>query len=163
MEFIVTHTGLIFPEMSVLDNLCMTADHRLPEIWRRNSQRRMIRQEYIRLTEHDPFTRNVNELSREERTELVFMRIYMQRPEVLIIEQPFKGADAVLFVESVHAVLPVQAMASLMSRRSSSYVSQAGRSGLAAMIASVLRKRMPALLARIMPRSLKLSPTAMVS
>ena len=84
---------MIFSEMSVLDNLCMTADHRLPEIWRRNSQRRMIRQEYVRLTEHDPFTRNVNELSREERTELVYMRIYMQRPEVLIIEQPFKGAD----------------------------------------------------------------------
>lgn len=87
---------MVFREMSVIDNLCMTMDHRLPGIWLKRRQKNLIRKEYIRLTQHDPFERSVSALSAEELTELVYMRIYMQRPQVLIVEQPFKGADVTL-------------------------------------------------------------------
>ncbi len=46
---------------------------------------------------------------------------------------------------------------------SSLYSSNAGMVGLSALMESVLLNRKPALLALIMPRSLKLSPAAMVS
>ena len=51
----------------------------------------------------------------------------------------------------------------LIAANSSSYVSYAGISGYSALIASVLLNKNPALLAWIMPRSLWLSPLAMVS
>lgn len=50
-----------------------------------------------------------------------------------------------------------------IAANSSSYVSYAGISGYSALIASVLLNKNPALLAWIMPRSLWLSPLAMVS
>ena len=53
--------------------------------------------------------------------------------------------------------------APLMADRNSPYSSNAGRSGLSALILSVERKRNPAFDALIIPRSLKLSPAAIVS
>ena len=50
-----------------------------------------------------------------------------------------------------------------IAANSSSYVSYAGISGYSALMASVLLNKKPALLAWIMPRSLWLSPLAMVS
>ncbi len=84
---------MVFREMSVFDNLCIATDHRMSGIWRNRRLRDLARNEYIRLTGNDPFERSISSLSREELTELVYMRIYMQRPGVLFIEQPFKGAD----------------------------------------------------------------------
>ncbi len=87
---------MIFPEMSVMDNLCMNMDHGFPDIWRNRRMRAMMKEEYIRITGRDIFDRNVGELSREERTELIYMRIRLQRPLAVIAEQPFKGADVAL-------------------------------------------------------------------
>ena len=66
--------------------------------------------------------------------------------------------------QAVAPVLPEfrQTIAPRMPARSSSKVSKAGRSGLSALMDSGARKRKPAALARIIARSLKLSPLAMV-
>ena len=87
---------MIFPEMSVMDNLCMNMDHSFPGIWHNRRMRSMMKEEYIRITGRDIFDRNVSELTRNERTELIYMRIRLQKPLVLIAEQPFKGADVAL-------------------------------------------------------------------
>ena len=54
-------------------------------------------------------------------------------------------------------------MAPLMASNNSPNSSKAGSSGWSALMAWVLLNRKPALLAWIIPRSLKLSPLAMVS
>ncbi len=87
---------MIFPEMSVMDNLCMNMDHAFPQIWRNRRMRAMMKEEYIRITGRDIFGRSAGELTREEATELIYMRILMQRPKVMIAAQPFKGADVSL-------------------------------------------------------------------
>ena len=71
---------------------------------------------------------------------------------VVLIEK--REASAVLDCHPPERSVPGQSMTARMASSSSSYISKAGRSGLSALILSVLRKRNPALLARIMPRSL---------
>jgi len=85
--------SMLFPEMTVFDNLCISLDHRLPAVWRNQKIRNTIRQEFIRVIKKDIFNKKISELSQTEKIELVYMRILLQKPEIVFLEQPYKGAD----------------------------------------------------------------------
>ena len=84
---------MIFETMSYLDNLCFTADHKLPAIWRSRKLRDGIRREFAAKGGDEVFRLPVAALSKKQRYDLVFQRILLQRPKVLFCFQPFQGAD----------------------------------------------------------------------
>ncbi len=84
---------MIFPELTYLDNLCITADHRLPEVWRSRSVRKGIRREWAQRVGEEVFFLHPNQYSKRQRYELVIQRILLQRPQVVFCVQPFNGAD----------------------------------------------------------------------
>lgn len=85
--------SMIFPEMSCLDNLCMTVDHRLPEIWRSRRAREGLRREWSRRLGEDIFALYPDRMTRRQRYDVVYQRVLLQRPRVVFCVQPFRGAD----------------------------------------------------------------------
>lgn len=85
--------SMLFPEMTYLDNLCMTIDHRLPELWRSRRVQAGLKKEYGgRFGEH-LFDLRPEYLSKKEKYDLVYQRILLQKPKVVFCAQPFNGAD----------------------------------------------------------------------
>ena len=84
---------MLFQDLSYLDNLCFTLDHRLTEIWRSVRVREGIRREYEPLLGSEVFDMRVDLLSEKQKYELVYHRIANQKPEVVFCVQPFRRAD----------------------------------------------------------------------
>ncbi|MDD3213584.1 MAG: sugar ABC transporter ATP-binding protein [Eubacteriales bacterium] len=84
---------MLFPDLSYMDNLCFSLDHRIPDIWLRNAPRASIRRELAQELGERVFDLPVEALSRPEKYELVFTRVLLQRPKVAVCVQPFMGAD----------------------------------------------------------------------
>lgn len=84
---------MVFKDMSVLDNIGIGMDDRLPAIWWRGGVRRTLREEYARLFGEDIFDRRVEALSQAERIRLVYCRILFQHPKVVFLSQPYRNAD----------------------------------------------------------------------
>ena len=84
---------MIFPELGYLDNLCMSLSRRLPGIWRSKSLQESIRREYGEKEGEDLFERPVRELSEKQKYWLIYQRVLLQKPELVICIQPFAGAD----------------------------------------------------------------------
>ncbi len=84
---------MLFDELSYLDNLCFSLDHRLPEIWRSVNVQEGIRREYASLLGDDVFDMRVDTLSEIQKYKLVYTRIAIQKPRVVFCVQPFRRAD----------------------------------------------------------------------
>ncbi len=84
---------MLFPRLSYFDNLFMTSDHHLPNIWRNSQMQRRLAKEYGARNEAELFDRAVETLSELEKYDLVYNRILLQRPRVVFCIRPFKGAD----------------------------------------------------------------------
>lgn len=85
--------SMIFPELSYLDNLCFTMDHRLPRVWRSGRVRRDVLRECRDWLGTDLVSLPVEALSRKQRYDLVYTRILLQKPRVVVCVQPFMQAD----------------------------------------------------------------------
>ena len=86
-------TSMVFEELSYFDNLCITADHRLPAVWISRRLRSGIRRDMERRMDADVFDTPVSRLSRRQRYDLIFARILLQHPRAVFLVQPFLGAD----------------------------------------------------------------------
>ena len=84
---------MIFPDLSYMDNLCFTLDHRLPDIWRRRAPRASVQREFEALLGADVFDRSVETLTKPEKYDLVYTRVLLQHPKVAVCVQPFMSAD----------------------------------------------------------------------
>lgn len=87
-----THS-MLFPELSIFDNLCLTMDHRIRDIWRNRDIRRSIEDELSQKFGQDFFLKKIEDLGERQKILLVYQRIRLQRPRVVFIIQPFKGED----------------------------------------------------------------------
>ena len=87
---------MIFEDMSVMENICIALDDRVPSVWRRQGVRRAVREEYARLFADDIPDKSVNALTQAERLRLVYCRVMFQRPRIVFLEQPYKNADVKL-------------------------------------------------------------------
>ena len=87
------HDSMLIKEMSVLDNLCFTLDHRLPEVWRSNRLRRGIERECGELLESELFSLWPDQLTTPQKYDLIYTRVLLQKPKVIFCVQPFQGAD----------------------------------------------------------------------
>lgn len=83
--------SMIFPEMSVYDNLCFNADWRIRDIWISWQVRRSIAIEYGQM--FAAMDQPAGTLSKTDRGKLVYERILFQKPRHVIIETPFVNED----------------------------------------------------------------------
>lgn len=84
---------MLFDDMSYLDNLCFTMDHRLKSIWLRGKVKKSIQREYAPVLGQDVFDKRVDELSTMQKYDLIYTRVLLQRPRVAFCVQPFMQAD----------------------------------------------------------------------
>lgn len=85
--------SMLFPQMSYFDNLFLTSDHHLPNIWRNRRMKHRLAKEYAYRNGVDLFERSIDSLSEKEKYELVYNRVLLQKPTVVFCVRPFKGAD----------------------------------------------------------------------
>lgn len=85
--------SMLFPQMSYFDNLFLTSDHHLPNIWRNRQMKYRLAKEYAHRNGIDLFERSIESLSEKEKYDLVYNRVLLQKPKVVFCIRPFKGAD----------------------------------------------------------------------
>ena len=85
--------SMIFPQLSYLDNLGITLDHRLPELWFSRRVQWGLRQECERKLGTEVFDLPPGKLLTQQKYDLVYQRILLQNPKVVFCIQPFQGAD----------------------------------------------------------------------
>ncbi|MCD7735637.1 MAG: sugar ABC transporter ATP-binding protein, partial [Lachnospiraceae bacterium] len=84
---------MVFPELSYMENLCISLSMRMPAFWRKAKLRRSIRQEYGPILGEEVFDLPVEELSERQKYQMIYTRILLAHPEVVFCIHPFKGAD----------------------------------------------------------------------
>lgn len=84
---------MIYPDMSVLDNLCICMDHRVANVWRAGNIRKSIRGMIEEQMGPGISGKRMWELSDMEKSELVYTRVLLQKPKIVFCIQPFKGED----------------------------------------------------------------------
>lgn len=83
---------MLFEDMTVRDNICIGLDKKAPNIWLRKKIQKSVQEEYYRIFGEDIFNCYVNELTNEQRTRVIYMRVLLEKPEVVFMVQPFKHA-----------------------------------------------------------------------
>ncbi|WP_051226549.1 ATP-binding cassette domain-containing protein [Butyrivibrio sp. MC2013] len=85
--------NMLFEELSYLDNLLFTVDHRIPSVWGRSGVARSVRQELSGLLGEEVFGKSIRELTQKEKIELIYGRILLQKPDLVLCAMPFKDED----------------------------------------------------------------------
>lgn len=83
---------MIFNDMNYMDNLCMGLSRRVPDVWKRH-MRDSIKKEYGTILGEEVFQMPVEQLSEKQKYQLVYTRVLLQKPRVVVCVHPFKGAD----------------------------------------------------------------------
>lgn len=83
---------MLFEDLTVRDNICIGLDKKAPNIWLKKRIQKSVQEEYYRIFGEDIFDCYVNELTDEQKTRVVYMRILLEKPEVVFMVQPFKHA-----------------------------------------------------------------------
>ena len=84
---------MIFHNMSYLDNLCFNMDHRFKRIWFAKGVKKSVAGEYGALWGGDVFYQKVEDLTQQQKYDLVYTRILLQNPRIVFCVQPFKQAE----------------------------------------------------------------------
>lgn len=84
---------MLFPEMSYMENLCFTMDHKLSSIWLNSRIRKGIRREFAPILGEEVFDMRIEQLSEMQKYDLIYARILLQNPKVVFCVSPFKGAE----------------------------------------------------------------------
>lgn len=88
--------SMLFTNMSYLDNLCFTLDHRMKGVWGNGHIKKSLRQEYADFLGEDVFDMPVEKLTEWQKYDLIYTRIFLQNPEIVFCVQPFKSAEVSL-------------------------------------------------------------------
>ena len=88
-----TTKTMIFPKLDYMNNLCICLAEKVPSIWHNKRLQKSIRNEYSPILGTDVFEMPVEELSEKQKYQLVYTRVFLQKPEILFCIQPFCGAD----------------------------------------------------------------------
>lgn len=84
---------MVFQGMSYLDNLCMGLSRRVPGIWGNSRMKNSVRREYAEELGEEVFAIPVEALGEKQKYQLVYTRVLLQKPKVVVCVQPFRGAD----------------------------------------------------------------------
>lgn len=101
---------MVFCGMSYLDNLCMGLSRRVPGVWKNVRMKNSVKKEYGEILGKEVFSMPVETLGERQKCQLVYTRILLQKPRVVVCVQPFKGLDL------THRVFVWQMMETLLDR-----------------------------------------------
>lgn len=87
---------LLFRELSYLDNLCFTIDHRIKNVWWSKGLKASLIKEFSPILGKEVFYKPVKNLTLEQQYDLIYARILLQKPKVVFCVKPFKGAGVSL-------------------------------------------------------------------
>lgn len=85
--------SLIFDQLSVLDNILFSSDHRIGALWLSESRRRALGRDLASDFGGDIAAMTPRYCSQHERIQLVYRRLMLQRPKFLCVVQPFASID----------------------------------------------------------------------
>ena len=80
---------MLYPEMSYEDNLCLCLDDKVEHLWRSRKKRKSIAREVA----GREITCKVKDLSLEEKYNLVYHKILLQKPEIIFCFFPYRNVD----------------------------------------------------------------------
>ncbi len=87
------YESLLFPQLSVIDNLCFTSDEKIRHLWLRPKRRKAIAKELEPIFGKDLYKTSLHDLSQEKLHTIVYQRILMQHPSFVCAVQPFASVD----------------------------------------------------------------------
>lgn len=67
-----------FDDLTVRDNICIGLDRKAPNIWLKKRIQKSVQEEYYRIFGEDIFDCYINELSDEQKTRVIYMRILLE-------------------------------------------------------------------------------------
>lgn len=88
---------MLYSEMSYEDNLCLCLEHKVKYLWASRKKRRSIARE----TAGRDINCKVKELSLEEKYDLIYNRLLLQKPEIIFCFFPYRNVDVTIrhFIE----------------------------------------------------------------
>jgi len=96
------YESLLFPQMSVIDNLFFTSDEKIRHLWLRPKRRRAIAKDLEPLFGEDLYKSSLHDLSLETLHTIVYQRILMQHPSFVCAVQPFASVDMFQRIALIH-------------------------------------------------------------
>ena len=87
---------MLFPNLNYLDNLCFTMDHRIKGMWLSGGVKKSVRREFEEQLGSEVFGQRIEDLTKKQKYDLVYTRILLQNPKVVVCVQPFKNAEVSL-------------------------------------------------------------------
>lgn len=84
---------MLFYEMSYIDNLCFLLDNKTNKSRITKKIKKSIQLEYQKELGEELYVTDINELSKESLYNLVYYRIHLLNPKVVLVMQPFARAD----------------------------------------------------------------------
>jgi ribose transport system ATP-binding protein len=96
------YESLLFPQLSVIDNLYFTCDEKIRHLWLRPKLRRAIAKELEPIFGDDLYKGSLDDLSQEKLHTIVYQRILMQNPSFVLAVQPFASVDMFQRIALIH-------------------------------------------------------------
>lgn len=87
---------MLYPDFSPLENLCFLAGQKQPRLWAGRASRKSIRREYLPLIGQALDAQSIQGLPVAALYSLVYYSQHLFNPHLLVIMQPFFGADMYL-------------------------------------------------------------------
>lgn len=88
--------SMLFRDLSYVENLCFVSGGKIRNLWRKYSLQQSVINEYLKFVGDNIYLMNIDELDDLGRYDLVYYRIHLLNPRLLICIQPFSGADMYL-------------------------------------------------------------------
>lgn len=84
---------MLFNELSYTDNLFFNIDKHFKNIWLKNSLKSSILKQLDNDNLQKNKNKNIDKLTNQEKYELIYTRILLQKPKIVVCVQPFMKAD----------------------------------------------------------------------
>lgn len=85
--------GMLFNNMSALDNLCYSANTKVFGFWLKNKYRKSFLKDYEQFFSPGALLKNIKELSIVDRHKLAYYKWHLYNPKVVVCIKPFSSVD----------------------------------------------------------------------
>ncbi|MCI1207975.1 MAG: ATP-binding cassette domain-containing protein [Treponema sp.] len=87
---------MLFPQMSLLDNICFTLDKKLKYIWTTKKKREAIARDIYPIFGNNVYESSLYNIDTKTLYDIIYQRTLMQNPSFLCVVQPFASIDMYL-------------------------------------------------------------------
>jgi ribose transport system ATP-binding protein len=88
--------SMLFPQLSVLDNLCFTLDHKIRNFWLTDKKKEAIAQDLYPIFGDSIYASSLYGLDERLLYDIVYQRILLQHPSFVCVMQPLASVDMLM-------------------------------------------------------------------